>query len=210
MGIKKVKIINGDNMGIIGELVAVNWCCDMAIVKTTEEEIPVKIQDIIIINKKEEQRLNIRIHLQKYQEYSINPKTKKPKEDDRIYCKVDGKLVLISEATYMEKELYVDFEIPKNIERHGGYIDRMYQWDSKKFNKSNAKLEHKIVSGNTIQGRTIKDIELFLTNYNGYPCRVTKIVESTGYNGYAYTYLQWINEKNGDMKKLRRIKYEQM
>lgn len=150
-------------------------------------------------NKNEERRLNTRIHMQKYQLSKFDPDTQKFERSSGPYVDIDGDLVKVSEATYLTKTIYKDHKISGTIDRQGAYVDRMHQWDSKKFNECNAKLENKIANGRTVQGLKIKDIELFLTLYNGYPCRLTLIKENTGYNGYDYTYLQWI--KVSDLEK---------
>lgn len=141
----------------------------------------------------EEKRLRTRIYLQKYNSVAIDADTKKSIRTGEVCVRINGKLMPFEEARYLEKELYKDYQVPESVERHGAYVDRMYQWDDKKFTECNAKLKgNRICNGGTIQGCTVGSIEKFLSLYNGYPCRLTLIKESTGYNGYNYTYLQWV------------------
>lgn len=140
----------------------------------------------------EERRSQTRICMRKYRSFTINPETKQRERTNEVYVYVNGELVPVEESYYLEKDLYVDKNVPESIEKDGAYIDRMKQWDSIKFNECNAKLEFHISSGGTIQGNTVGNIEKFLSLYNGYPCRLTLVKENKGYNGYYYTYLQWI------------------
>lgn len=142
----------------------------------------------------EEKRLKTRIALHKYQSVNIDNITDKRAAKNELFVRIKDKLVPYNEAHYMSKELYRDNNIPKNIKRHEAYIDRMKQWDSVKFNECNAKLKTgRISSGCSICGQTIETIEQFLSMYNGYPCRLIAVSENTGYNGYDYTYLQWVD-----------------
>lgn len=147
----------------------------------------------------EERRLNKRIVMPKYQMRTYIDDANKTYTEGATYIDVDGRLVELSEAKYLNKTIYNDMSIPKQIKLQGAYVDRMYQWDPKKFNECKAKLENKITNGRTVQGLKVKDIELFLTLYNGYPCRLSMITENTGYDGYDYTYLQWV--KTSDFEK---------
>ena len=151
-----------------------------------------KLNDAKTSNKDEEKRLNTIIRIRKYQLSKFDPDTHKFEKSGESYVDVYGKLVELSEATYLEKVIYKDYKISRAIDRQDAYIDRMHQWDPKKFNECRSKLENKIANGRTVQGLKVKDIELFLTLYNGYPCRLSMITENTGYDGYDYTYLEWV------------------
>ena len=151
-------------------------------------------------NKDEERRLNTIIRIREYQLSKFNPDTQKLERSGGPYVDVNGELIELSEATYLTKTIYKDYRISRDIDRQSAYIDRMYQWDSKKFNECNAKLENKIANGRTVQGLKVKDIELFLTLYNRYPCKLSMITENTGYDGYDYTCLEWVKVSNLEKK----------
>lgn len=74
-----------------------------------------------------------------------------------------------------------------NIE--DAYLDRMKSWEPKKYEEAS-----KLI-GNTLlyraNGKTVEDIEKFLTAYNGYTCKLLEASENLGYDGYHYTYLKW-------------------
>lgn len=43
----------------------------------------------------------------------------------------------------------------------------------------------------TVNGKTVEEVEKFLTAYNGYQCKLLEASENLGYDGYHYTYLRW-------------------
>ena len=73
------------------------------------------------------------------------------------------------------------------------YLDRMKQWNPAAFRKA----EEKVFGGrylSRVMGKTVEEIDEFLSIYNGYSCKLVKASENKGYDGYYYTYLEW--EKN--------------
>lgn len=117
------------------------------------------------------------------------------------YVKVEGHLISESDAEHMRLTLYEEFLNP-NQTKHSTYIDRMSQWDANKFRKAISKCKQsKISVGDSIANATIGDVEDFLTEYNGYPCRLVKVCENKGYDGYYYTELVWVESSTDDNKK---------
>ena len=74
------------------------------------------------------------------------------------------------------------------------YLDRMKGWNPDSYQKASMAI------GNTVlyraNGKTVKDIEKFLTIYNGYDCKLLEASENLGYDGYHYTYLKWAKLTN--------------
>lgn len=60
------------------------------------------------------------------------------------------------------------------------YHDRMRQWDDKKYTKAceEAGVRQEIF------GATLEQMDVLLTSYFGYPCRVFFVEVQRGYNGY--------------------------
>lgn len=69
------------------------------------------------------------------------------------------------------------------------YLDRMKGWHPESYKKASKAI------GDTVlyraNGKSVKDIEKFLTVYNGYDCKLLEASENLGYDGYHYTYLKW-------------------
>lgn len=70
------------------------------------------------------------------------------------------------------------------------YLDRMKEWNPDAYR--NAELA--VFDGRYLSraaGKTVQEINKFLSVYNGYPCKLVTASENMGYNGYYYTYLEW-------------------
>lgn len=69
------------------------------------------------------------------------------------------------------------------------YLDRLREWDSEKYGKASQAIGTNNL--NRANGKTIKEIETFLSVYMGKPCKLLSAGENLGYNGYYYTYLTY-------------------
>ena len=67
------------------------------------------------------------------------------------------------------------------------YLDRLRQWDSDRY----AKASKAIGETNLYRacGKSVTDIEKFLSTYYDKPCKLLSAGENLGYAGYHYTYL---------------------
>jgi hypothetical protein len=74
-----------------------------------------------------------------------------------------------------------------NIE--DAYLDRMRGWEPEKYKVASEAVGDKSLY--RVNGKTVDDVEKFLTVYNGYPCKLLGASENRGYDGYYYTYLKW-------------------
>lgn len=69
------------------------------------------------------------------------------------------------------------------------YLDRLREWDSEKYSKASQAIgTNNLYRAN---GKTVKEIETFLSIYMGKPCKLLSAGENLGYNGYYYTYLTY-------------------
>lgn len=69
------------------------------------------------------------------------------------------------------------------------YLDRMRGWKPDEYKRAS-----EAIGKNSLYraaGESIENIEKFLTEYNGYPCKLLEVSENLGYDGYHYTYLMW-------------------
>lgn len=69
------------------------------------------------------------------------------------------------------------------------YLDRMRDWEPEKYEEASKAIGHHNLY--RVNGLILKDVDKFLTIYNGYPCRLLEAAENLGYNGYHYTMLVW-------------------
>lgn len=82
------------------------------------------------------------------------------------------------ESQFADKEVIED-----------AYLDRMRGWKPEEYKKASV-----AIGKNSLYraaGESIENIEKFLTEYNGYPCKLLEVSENLGYDGYHYTYLMW-------------------
>lgn len=142
---------------------------------------------------KEELRKRERIHAVHYMAVIHGDEGTKPISNEQ-YVKVEGHLIGEKDAEYMRINLYERLA-PANEEKHSAYLDRMRQWDSNKFQRALSKCKERTIRvGNSLSNAMVGDIEAFLSEYNGYPCRLIKVYENKGYDGYYYTELVWVKE----------------
>lgn len=69
------------------------------------------------------------------------------------------------------------------------YLDRLRQWDSEKYSKAS-----KAIGSDNLyraNGKSVKEIEKFLSVYMNKPCKLLSAGENLGYDGYHYTYLTY-------------------
>ena len=69
------------------------------------------------------------------------------------------------------------------------YLDKLKEWNSEKYNKASQAIgTNNLYRAN---GKTVKEIEKFLSVYMDKPCKLLSAGENLGYNGYHYTYLTY-------------------
>lgn len=97
-----------------------------------------------------------------------------------------------NESPYAEVKLY-ESGINTNDLPHNKidtvYLDRLRQWDSEKYGKAS-----KAIGTNNLyraNGKTVEEIEKFLSVYMDKPCKLLSAGENLGYDGYHYTYLTY-------------------
>lgn len=97
-----------------------------------------------------------------------------------------------NESPYAEVKLYESGIDTKDLPRDKVdtvYLDRLRQWDSEKYGKAS-----KAIDTNNLyraNGRTVEEIEKFLSVYMDKTCKLLSAGENLGYDGYHYTYLTY-------------------
>lgn len=98
---------------------------------------------------------------------------------------------LLKKSPYATVDLYNN---KSDNPTENAYLDRMKQWNPTAYRKA----ELDTFKGRYLSraaGKTVQEINKFLSIYNGYPCKLVKASENMGYDGYYYTYLEWERTK---------------
>lgn len=74
-------------------------------------------------------------------------------------------------------------------ETEDAYLDRMKGWKPEEYQKASKLIGNMPLY--RVNGKTVEEVEKFLTAYNGYQCKLLEASENLGYDGYHYTYLRW-------------------
>lgn len=97
-----------------------------------------------------------------------------------------------NQSPYAEVKLYdsgIDITTLPHDKVDTAYLDRLREWNSEKYGKAS-----KAIGTNNLyraNGKTIKEIETFLSVYMDKPCKLLSAGENLGYDGYHYTYLTY-------------------
>ena len=97
-----------------------------------------------------------------------------------------------NESPYSEVILYESGFDTKDLPRDKVdtvYLDRLRQWDNEKYGKASKAIDTNYLY--RANGRTVEEIEKFLSVYMDKPCKLLSAGENLGYDGYHYTYLTY-------------------